>query len=70
MCMLVFVSYEFSFGNIKYLKKLLYTWGLKITGLIGCKPQFKHRKFHVHFLNIKGFLCYLSAQNISRHLVF
>jgi len=40
MCVHVLVSYEFSFGNIKYFKKkLLYTWGLKITGLIGCIPQ-------------------------------
>jgi hypothetical protein len=39
MCIHVFVSYEFFFGNIKYLKKLLYTRGLKITGLIGCIPH-------------------------------
>jgi hypothetical protein len=32
MCMHVFVSCEFSFVNIKYLKEPLYMWGLKITG--------------------------------------
>jgi len=39
MCMHVFVSYEFSFGNITNLKKLLHTRGLKITDLIDCIAQ-------------------------------